>query len=218
MAYHASFSAEQLRSGSSRIPAITTRIIGLVGTCAILAASVSACRSTKTGTPSDLTTRQASLPGTLETKESWDALSPEVRFEILDSEYRTYPSLKLTDPKDPETLSSPKEKALSEKMLSYMKSTTDLRIEDKAHGQIGSLQTSVRILLLNGETILGGDVRFSQKGCVMPDHTAPRFATEAQAKKAGCEMSEQNVWQAVGQFNHDGVPFAVSDFIEWMGN
>ena len=60
MAYHASFSAEQLRSGSSRIPAITTRIIGLVGTCAILAASVSACRSTKTGTPSDLTTRQAS--------------------------------------------------------------------------------------------------------------------------------------------------------------
>jgi hypothetical protein len=218
MANHVLFVADRVRSGSTRMLASMACHVSTVGILVLVGLQVSGCRSTKIGATSDLLAKQVSLPPTLETRESWDVLSPEAKLEILDSEYRSYPSLKMTEPKDPGALTNSQEKALADKMLNYMKSTTDLRIEDKSHGQIGGLQTSVRVLRLNNETILGGEVRFYQKGCEMPDHTAPRFATDEQAKKAGCEMADLNVWAAVGQFNYDSVPFAVSDFIEWMGN
>jgi hypothetical protein len=218
MANHVLFVADKVKSGSTRMLASMARHVSTVGILTLVGLQGTGCRSTKIGAASDLLSKQVSLPPTLETRESWDVLSPEARLEILDSEYRSYPSLKMTEAKDPGALTNPQEKALAEKMLNYMRSTTDLRIEDKSHGQIGGLQTSVRILRLNNETILGGELRFYQKGCEMPDHTAPRFATDDQAKKAGCEMADQNAWVAVGQFNYDSVPFAVSDFIEWMGN
>jgi hypothetical protein len=218
MAIHAFFLSNSSISASPRINAVVARTFAIVSMGILLGSQLVGCRSTRAGANYDLAARQASLPTTLETRESWDVLSPEARLEILDSEYRAYPSLKMTDPKDPGSLTSPQEKALAEKMLNYMKSTTDLRIEDKSHGQIGSMQTSARILLLNGETILGGELKFFQKGCEMPDQTAPRFATDALAKKAGCVTSDQNAWAAVGHFNYDGTPFAVSDFIEWLGN
>lgn len=218
MATHALFLANQSPSGSSRTKAVLSRAFGIIVMGTLLGGQLGGCRSTKSGTSYDLSTRQVSFPAALETRESWDVLSPESRFEILDSEYRSYPSLKMTEAKDPGVLTASQEKVLAEKMLNYIKSTTDLRIEDKTHGQIGTMQTMVRILLLNGETILGGEVRFYQKGCEMPDQTAPRFVTEAQAKKAGCVTSDQHGWAAVGHFNYDGTPFAVSDFIEWIGN
>ena len=183
--------------------------------CLLLGAS--ACRSTHNRTVSEVQSSHLRLPETLESVQDWDNLTPEVRLDILDTEYRSFSTLKLTDPQDPKIIANPKQKEILEKILK--KSTVDLVAEDGVHSSIGELQVSARILLLKDETILGGEIQFLQKGCLMPDQSPPkRFVSEGEAKKSGCEVDDHSVWIALVQFNHDGTPFSVSDYLEWMGD
>ena len=183
--------------------------------CLLLAAS--ACRSTHNRTVSEVQSSHLRLPEAIESVQDWDDLTPEVRLDILESQYRSFGTLKLTDPQDPKGIADTKQKEIVEKMLK--KSSIDLVAEDGVHSSIGELQVSARILLLGNETILGGEIQFLQKGCLMPDQSPPkRFVSESEAKKAGCEVDDHSVWIASVQFNHDGTPFSVSDYLEWMGD
>lgn len=184
---------------------------------AFLTVSCLSCRATNRRGASEMSGVPVRLPEAVDSKEAWDTLEPEVRLEILDSEYPLYSTLELAPPQDARAIKDPRAKELADRMLAYAKANVDLRTDDGVHASVGGLRVEARILRLKRETILGGEIRLVQDGCSLPDQRTPHFASEADAGKAGCERTVSSAWSAIGQFNHDGTPFSVSDFMEWTG-
>jgi hypothetical protein len=165
------------------------------------------------GDPAEL--RSVSEPAAVPTVAAWDALPAEVRVDILTGAYAKYPNMKVTERQAPAAFSDPAQRAYAEKLATYLKTNGDMEVVDSIHARVGELKVTARLLLLDGTTTLGGEVGFWHQGCDMPDDTTPQFKSAADAEAAGCDLGESSYWAAHGTFNHDGVPFEYSDFLEW---
>ena len=158
----------------------------------------------------------AKLPAEVKAVADWDALPKDVRQDVVDGDTHGYKSLSVTQRQKAEALSDADAKAFAAKMVSFMRTHGDMTVQDGSHARVGPEETWVRLVLLDGKTILGGSVAFEQAACDMPDDTAVTFPGPAEAKKAGCELGT-GAWSAEGSFNHDGSPFSHGDYMEWSG-
>jgi hypothetical protein len=182
----------------------------------LLAVLVSGCRLfAGNAEPSEIRAVSEPLPAAVPSIEAWNALDPDVRVEILTGAYSGYANLKATDRQAPAAFTDPAQRAFAERLATYLRTNGDMEVVDSIHARIGELQVTSRVVLLDGKTILGGEVWFWHQGCDMPDDTTPQFKTVAEAETAGCDLSDSSYWAAHGTFNHDGVPFEYSDFLEW---
>lgn len=163
------------------------------------------------------TAPKKAAPAAIASVQDWDRLDPEVRHDVMETDYTRYKNLSLTGKTRLQDVKDPAQKAFVDKMAAYMRTNGDMNIEDQTHARIGEPETWVELLLLDGKTILGGEIRVVQLGCDMADETTPAFKTKEEAEQKGCDVSGDAWWSAHGAFNHDGVPFEYADFMEWGG-
>jgi hypothetical protein len=186
-----------------------------------LGAMIVAATACRTGEPkdvgADIKVATEQLPPQVPNVASWDALSAEVRQEIFESAYRRYPNLAMSERRPVAQLKGTPGAALADRMVSYMRGNGTMAVEDRSHARVGDVEISVVTLALTTGEVLAAEVQFLQRGCEMPDETAPHFKTLSEAASAGCDVSDINQWTAHGVFNHDGTPFEAGDYLEWAG-
>jgi hypothetical protein len=187
----------------------------------VLAAAALAATACRTGEPKDVAAdvkvATEPLPPQVASVASWDALSADVREEIFDGAYRRYPNLVMTERRPAAQMKGTPNAALTDRMVTYMRSNGTMAVEDQSHARVGEVEVTVTFLTLATGEVLAGEVQFLQRGCEMPDETAPHFKSLDEASNAGCDVSDVNQWNAHGVFNHDGAPFEYGDYLEWAG-
>ncbi len=186
-------------------------------TLALALCSLTACQTGDTNSDSDIASLDSpvSTPKEIKSVSDWDQLDKDARLAVLERDFGKYNNLRLTERIPATAAKDPAQKAFIAKMMSHMETNGNMTVDDASHAKVGPTQVFAQLLVLDGKTILGGEVHFVQMGCDMPDETAPTFKTKAQAEDANCEMSPASIWSAHGAFSHDGIPIESGDFMEW---
>ncbi len=193
------------------------RFIKLASLCLYAVAGLQGCRTGDSATESEIASLDAPSPppGAIANVQDWDRLDKDTRLNVLERDFGKYPNLKMTEKAPLSAVKDPAVRQFAEKMAAHMRANGSMVVEDATHARIGDTSVFAQVLLLDGKTILGGEVHFVQLGCDMPDESPQRFKAPNEAEEASCERSAETVWSAHGAFNHDGVPIECADFMEW---
>lgn len=153
------------------------------------------------------------LPPSIETIDQWNQLDPDVKATILDSEFKRYKTLSVSDWNRTSDISDSVRRNLAEKMQTFMGSNGATEVTDETYSKVGAIEAKVRFLSI-GTNVIGAHIEYSQDGCEMPDESVNSFKSRDEAEVSGCELLGSG-WKSHGLFNHNGSPLEYSDFMEW---
>ena len=178
----------------------------------MIAAGLSSCRTVSEDyTIASL--EKNSLPAKIETLEQWNALEPDTKALIIDSEYPRYPSLIVSEWTTISTLKEASQKELANKMQTFMGANGTTEVTDDTYSKVGTVEVRTRFVALTS-SIIGGHIEYVQNGCEMPDESVASFKSKDEAEVSGCEFLGAG-WRSHGLFNYNGAPLEYSDFMEW---
>ena len=178
----------------------------------MIAAGLSSCRTVSEDyTIASL--EKNSLPAKIETLEQWNALEPDTKALIIDSEYPRYPSLIVSEWTTISTLKEASQKELANKMQTFMGANGATEVTDDTYSKVGTVEVRTRFVALTS-SIIGGHIEYVQNGCEMPDESVASFKSKDEAEVSGCEFLGAG-WRSHGLFNYNGAPLEYSDFMEW---
>ncbi len=178
----------------------------------VIAAGLSSCRTVSEDyTIASL--EKNSLPAKIETLEQWNALEPDTKALIIDSEYPRYPSLIVSEWTTISTLKEASQKELANKMQTFMGANGATEVTDDTYSKVGAVEVRTRFVALTS-SIIGGHIEYVQNGCEMPDESVASFKSKDEAEVSGCEFLGAS-WRSHGLFNYNGAPLEYSDFMEW---
>jgi len=178
----------------------------------VIAACMISCRAAKEDyTIASL--EKSSLPTKLESVEQWNALEPDIKVMIIDSEFVRYPSLVVSDWSTLSTLKDSLQIDLAQKMQTFMGANGATEVNDESYSKIGPVEVRTRFITI-GPAIVGGHIEYVQNGCEMPDESIASFKSKDEAEISGCDLLGAG-WRSRGLFNYNGSPLEYSDFMEW---
>ncbi|MBI4817968.1 MAG: WGR domain-containing protein [Deltaproteobacteria bacterium] len=166
--------------------------------------------------PSEVTSETPKMAGLAD----WKKLSADDRQDILDRmeyEAKAFPFVASTNEVAIDTLKG-EAKAFAESMRASMEENCYMELDNEEHVIIGEPKVTVEIFThVETKEILGGSIRFFQKGGDNEDFTYGHFDSVAEAKAAGVDVEADVSWSASGLFDHDGAALKTDDHMEWGG-
>src|SRR5690606_1518143 len=111
-----------------------------------------------------------SLPAKIESMDEWNALEPDTKALIIDSEFTRYPSLIVSDWSTISTIREAPQKDLANKMQSFMGANGATEVTDNTYSRVGTVEVRARFIAI-GSSIIGGHIEYIQNGCEMPDES-----------------------------------------------
>jgi predicted DNA-binding WGR domain protein len=165
----------------------------------------------------------AEKPGALDSLDAWKKLGADRREQILDEmEYFAdkHPTLSKVEDVEIGKLTDPKHKAFAEKMRSFMEENCYMDLDNEEHVIIGQPEVTVSLYTLKDTgDVVGGTIRYWQKGGDNEDYTYGHYDTREEAIAAGVDVDTDVSWAAHGLFDHDGKPAneRYDTYLEWTG-
>lgn len=187
--------------------------IKLVAFILMIAESLMGCRTVNEDYTIASLENKNSMPAKIETLDQWNTLDPDIKAQIIDSEYARYPNLVVSVWTTLSTLNEAPQKDLANKMQAFMDANGATQVTDETYSKVGSVEVRTRFIGI-GSSIIGGHIEYVQKGCEMPDESVASFKSKDEAEVSGCELLGAG-WHSRGLFNYNGSPLEYSDFMEW---
>ena len=179
----------------------------------MIATSLLGCRTVNEDYTIASLEKKDSMPAKVETLDQWNALEPDIKAQVIDSEYARYPTLVVSNWTTISTLKDAPQKELANKMQAFMGANGATEVTDDTYSKVGAVEVRTRFISI-GSTIIGGHIEYVQNGCEMPDESVASFKSKDEAEVSGCEMLGSG-WHSRGLFNYNGAPLEYSDFMEW---
>ena len=179
----------------------------------LIAAGLMGCRTVNEDYTIASLEKKDGLPAKIETLDQWNALEPDTKALIIDSEFTRYPSLTVSEWTTISTLKEAPQKDLANKMQTFMGANGATEVTDDTYSKVGAVEVRTRFIAI-GSSIIGGHIEYVQNGCEMPDESVASFKSKDEAEVSGCELLGAS-WRSHGLFNYNGAPLEYSDFMEW---
>ena len=155
-------------------------------------------------------------PADPETLDDYVAIERETREQIVEYLWDEFATLSGTGEMDLAAVTEPAQLAFASGMDAYMRDNGSVEVEDDYHATVGDVEITLSMILLPDGTPIGGEIRYFQNGCDMPDESSPHFDTEDDAEAAGCDFSDVS-WSNYGYFDYDLSAFSYEGYMSWSG-